>query len=156
MAHLRWEIVVRIAYFDCFSGAAGDMILGALIDAGLDVALLQNLVRALGLPGVELSAEKVKRKGMAATHVNVQVAPGSQKKHRHLPEILKIIASADLPERAAQRARDVFMRLAECEASVHGTTVDRVHFHEVGAADAIVDIVGACVGLEHLKVDRVV
>lgn len=147
---------MRIAYFDCFSGAAGDMLLGAMIDSGIGVEFFQDVVRSLNLPGVELFAEKVKRKGIAGTHVQVAVAPGSQKKHRHLPEILRIIDGAGLSERATRNAKAVFQRLAEAEAQVHATTIEKVHFHEVGAADAIVDIVGACVGLERLNIDRVI
>lgn len=144
-----------IAYFDCFSGAAGDMILAAMIDAGLPVDFLQDLLRRLKLPGVTLTAEKVKRHGLSATHVNVVVAPEAQKKHRHLHHILQIIDAAELPPTVAARAKAVFQRLAEAEAAVHGTSVEKVHFHEVGAADAIADIVGACAGFERLGLTRI-
>lgn len=144
-----------IAYFDCFSGAAGDMILAAMVDAGLPLDFLQDVVRRLRLPGVTLAAEKVKRHGLSATHVNVVVGPEAQKKHRHLHQIVQIIDAAELPPTVTARAKAVFQRLAEAEAAVHGTSVEKVHFHEVGAADAIVDIVGACAGFERLGLSRI-
>lgn len=146
---------MRIAHFDCFSGVAGDMVLGALVDAGCPLETLQDIMSRLSLPGVTLTAEKVLRHGLAATHARVVVEPGSQKAHRHLPQIVKIIDDANLSPNAAANAIAVFVRLAEAEALVHGTTVEKVHFHEVGAADAIVDIVCACAGLEALGVEQV-
>lgn len=146
---------MRIAYFDCFSGAAGDMILAALIDAGWPAERLHWLVNQLGLPGVSATVEKVKRHGIAATHVRVVIGPEAIKKHRHLHHIRDIIdAAAGLPPRMKDNALAVFRRLAEAEAAVHQTTIEKVHFHEVGAADAIVDIVGACLGLADLGVER--
>lgn len=145
---------MRIAYFDCFSGMAGDMTLAALVDAGLPLNTLSELISTLKLPGVTLNATKVKRHGISATHVDVKVDPEQSKKHRHLHHIVKIIEEAGLSRTVTQRALAVFTRLAEAEAAVHDTTVEKVHFHEVGAADAIVDIVGACVGFEALRIDR--
>ena len=147
---------MRCGYFDCFSGAAGDMILAALVDAGVPVEVFQRAVADLKLPDVRLSAEKVKRHGLAATYVRVELGPAAQKKHRHLPEIAGILDAADLSQRVRERARAVFQRLGEAEAAVHNTTIEKVHFHEVGAADAIVDIVCACVGVEHLGLERIV
>lgn len=146
---------MRIAYFDCFCGAAGDMILAAMVDAGLPVDVLDGLVARLGLPEVKLVATRVRRGGLAATHVNVEVGPAARTSHRHLPEILEIIAHADLPCEVFKSATRVFRRLAEAEAAVHGTPVEAVHFHEVGAADSIIDIVGACAGLHALGIERV-
>jgi hypothetical protein len=145
---------MRCGYFDCFSGAAGDMILGALLDAGCPIQTLQETIAKLSLPGVSLRAERVQRHGLAATHARVEVQPGSQKAHRHLPDIVKIIEAARLEPRVASNAKAVFGRLAEAEAHVHGIAVEQVHFHEVGAADAIVDIVGACAGLAALEIER--
>ena len=147
---------MRIGYFDCFCGAAGDMILGALVDAGCPLPALQETVAALKLPGVSLSAEKVDQKGIAAMRVTVAVGPEPRKKHRHLPEIVSIIDRAGLKPRVADGAKTIFGRLAEAEATVHNTAVEKVHFHEVGAADAIVDIVCACAGLALLKIERVI
>lgn len=146
---------MKIAYFDCFSGAAGDMILGALIDAGCPIGVLQDMVARLGLPEVSLAAERVSRHGIAATHARVSVGPAAQKKHRHLPQIERILDDAGLSAGVVARAKDVFRRLAQAEATVHGTTPEKVHFHEVGAADAIIDVVGAAVALEALRVEAV-
>ncbi len=152
---------MRCGYFDCFSGAAGDMILGAILHAGCPLDALQSAIARLKLPGVRLSAESVRRGGIAATqaHVNVlplsdQARPHQPRRARHLPEILDIIAAAQLPGAVEQHAVRIFRRLAEAEAAVHGITVDSVHFHEVGADDAIVDIVGACAGIELLGIQR--
>jgi hypothetical protein len=146
----------RIAYFDCFSGAAGDMILAALLDAGLPLEVLHDTVRALKLAGVSLAAEKVQTHGLAATRVHVFVDASTPRKHRHLHHIDGIIDDAALPPQTAERAKSVFRRLAEAEAKVHATTIEKVHFHEVGAEDAIVDIVGACAGLDALGVTRII
>ncbi len=144
---------MRIAYFDCFSGASGDMILGALLDAGWSVDELRSGIGALGLSGVEISAEKVSKQGFSATQVRVQYP--EEKSHRHLKDVRAILHGGGLPSAVAERADEIFTRLAEAEAQVHGTSVERVHFHEVGAVDAIVDIAGACLGLAALGVDRV-
>ncbi|MCA9242322.1 MAG: nickel pincer cofactor biosynthesis protein LarC [Phycisphaerales bacterium] len=147
---------MRIAYFDCFSGVAGDMTLAALLDAGCPRDALDDCVRRLNLPGVSLRVERVKRHGISANHVTVEIPDEAKKAHRHLSHIEKIIDAADLPTAVADNAKRVFRRLAEAEAKVHGTTVEKVHFHEVGAVDAIVDVVGACAGLAELRIDRVV
>ncbi len=146
---------MRCAHFDCYSGAAGDMILAALIDAGLQPTTLHALIDRLSLPGVTLHVSRVQRNGIAAAHVDVQLDPAHQKAHRHLPQILDIIARAGLPATVSACAERIFRRLAEAEAKVHGISIDKVHFHEVGAADAIVDIVGACVGLRELNIERI-
>lgn len=146
---------MRIAYFDCFSGAAGDMILAALLDAGCPLGPLQQAVQALNLPGVTLRAEKVKRGGIAATHVRVDVGAEAQEKHRHLHHITAMIDAARLAPPVADAAKRVFQRLAAAEAQVHATTIEKVHFHEVGAADAIVDIVCACAALHELRIEAV-
>ena len=149
---------MRLAWFDCFSGASGDMILGALLDAGLDLEALRADVAALGLGNVSLRREQVARAGIAGTRLHVEVAHGHDHGHshgRHLGDILDLIASADLPERVKEHASRVFRRLGEAEAAVHGSDVESVHFHEVGAEDAIVDICGAAAGLARLGVDEV-
>ncbi len=143
----------RCAYIDCFNGVAGDMILGALLDAGWSAAELTELPRRLKLSGVVVTAERVDRGGLAAMQVRVD-CPQSQP-HRHLPDIIGLLAAGDLPDAVRERSGQIFMRLAEAEARVHGTRVEEVHFHEVGAADAIIDIVGACVGLASLGVEQV-
>lgn len=146
---------MRVAHFDCFGGVAGDMVLGALLDAGCPLETLAGVVERLSLPGVRLTAEKTRRHSLAATLAHVAVDPDSQTAHRHLPQITAIIDKAALPPRVAANAKAVFGSLARAEADVHGSSVNEVHFHEVGAADAIVDIVCACAGLDQLGVERV-
>lgn len=143
---------MRICYLDAFSGISGDMLVGALADAGADSAAIAEALRSLGT-GVSVSFEKVKRCGIAASkfHVRAEEAP----KHRHLSGILKMIDAASLPDRVKQNAAAVFQRLGEAEAAVHQTPIEKVHFHEVGAVDSIADIVGACLGFELLGVEAI-
>ena len=145
---------MTIAYFDCFAGAAGDMIVGAMLDAGADFAALQVELAKLGLPGYRLQAAAVQRTGMGGTHFQVELAEHDHH-HRHLAEILDMIDRAGLSPAAAANAKAVFQRLGEAEAKVHRVSVQDVHFHEVGAVDSIVDIVGACVPFDLLGVDEV-
>jgi pyridinium-3,5-bisthiocarboxylic acid mononucleotide nickel chelatase len=140
----------RIAYFDCFSGISGDMVLGALVDAGADLRTIEAELRKLGLEGWSISAEKVKRGAIFATQVKVGTSEGHH--HRGLSIILGRIDKAGLAPRAADRARRIFTRLAEAEAKVHNLPVEEVHFHEVGAVDSIVDIVGAAIAFELLGI----
>lgn len=141
-----------VAYFDCFSGVSGDMVLGALVDAGAELRAIEGELRKLGMEGWSVAAEKVKRGAISATHVKVET--GETHHHRGLAAILKMIEGAGLAPRAAERAAAIFRRLAEAEARVHNVTVEQVHFHEVGAADSIIDIVGAAVGFELLDIDE--
>ncbi len=143
---------MKLCYFDCFSGISGDMALGALVDAGADIARIEAELRKLAVSGWTLAAEKVKRGPLQATAVRVKISESHH--HRGLGDILKLIEGAGLPPRAAGRASQVFKCLGEAEARVHGIPVEKVHFHEVGAVDAIVDIVGACVGFELLGIDE--
>ena len=143
---------VGIAYFDCFSGISGDMVLGALVDAGANLRVIEAELRKLGLEGWSISAEKVKRGAISATHLKVETSEGHH--HRGLSVILGRIDKASLAPRTASRAQKIFTRLAEAEAKVHQLAVEQVHFHEVGAVDSIVDIVGAAIGFELLGVDE--
>ena len=143
---------MKIAYFDAFSGIAGDMTVAALIDAGADFNALAAGLDSLST-GARFSIEKTKRQGIAATKFDI--AFEDQKKHRHLPHIVKMIEAADLPAPVKQNAIKVFETLGAAEAQVHGTTIEKVHFHEVGAIDSICDIVGACLGLHLLGVESV-
>lgn len=138
----------RIGWLDCASGASGDMMLGALVDAGVPLAVLQAAVDAVAPERVTLSAEPVQRNGLAATHVRVSGTESHH--HRTWTDIAKLLASAPLDEAVRSRAHATFLALAEAEARVHGTTPDHIHFHEVGALDAIADVVGACAGFVHL------
>ncbi|MDZ7615921.1 MAG: nickel pincer cofactor biosynthesis protein LarC [Patescibacteria group bacterium] len=146
--------MTRIAYFDCASGISGDMTLGALVDAGADLDAMNRAIHSLGLPGCRLVAQEVKKHALRATQVTVEYTP--EHKHRHLHHILAMLDAAELTGRQRQTARQIFTRLAEAEAKVHGCAIEKVHFHEVGAADSIADVVGAAVGLDLLGVDRVV
>lgn len=144
---------MRIGYLDCFSGIAGDMCVGAMLDAGLELSSLTGPVASLGLPGVTVAAARVRRCGIAGTHFRV-VLERAEHTHRHLDDILEIVARAELPDPARHHASEVFRRIAEVEAAVHDVPVDHVHFHEVGAADTIVDVVCACLGLHLLGIER--
>jgi uncharacterized protein (TIGR00299 family) protein len=141
-----------IAYFDCFSGISGDMVLGALVDAGADLRQIESELRKLGLDNWSISAEKVKRGAIFATHV--KVATQEDHHHRGLSIILKRIDDARLAPRAADRAKKIFERLAAAEAKVHNIEIEKVHFHEVGAIDSIIDIVGSAIGFDLLGIDE--
>jgi uncharacterized protein (TIGR00299 family) protein len=143
---------MKLAYFDCFSGISGDMALGALVDAGCDVERLREELRGLQVPGWELSAEKVWKNGMAATYVKVKSA--DQQKHRSLSTILEILQKSQLARQVRERAAAIFQKLGEAEARVHDVPIEKIHFHEVGAVDAIIDIVGACIGFGALGIER--
>lgn len=144
-----------IAYFDCYSGISGDMTLGALVDAGADPEALRAQVAGLGLAGYDLRFEKVERQGITGTKAVVALDEGVARPHRHLSDILAILDASSLPPVVRERASNVFKTLAEAEARVHGVAVEQVHFHEVGALDAIVDVVGSVAGLELLGVRQV-
>lgn len=145
---------MRVAYFDCPSGASGDMILGALVDAGAPFEALARELDALGVPGYRLERREVIKAGFRATKVDVALGP-HEAGHRGLRDILDILEGSRLAPAVRDMASRIFQRLAEAEARVHGTTPERVHFHEVGAVDAIVDVTGACIGLHLLGVDAV-
>lgn len=155
---------MRIAYLDCFSGASGDMLLGALLDAGLAEADLRHDLAKLAVDEFALTVERRVVQGFAATQVRIVCQPQHPAQdhhrdhghhhHRHLADIEAILDRSTLPALVRQRAGAVFTRLAEAEAAVHGTTVDQIHFHEVGAVDALVDIVGVVAGLHRLGIAR--
>lgn len=146
--------MMRTAYFDCFSGVSGDMALGALIQCGVEPDRLKELLSGLDLGDWSLSAERVSRHGIGALRVTVH-APDAHGHGRHLADIEHIIERASLPAWVAQSAASVFAHLAEAEARIHQTDVQSLHFHEVGAVDAIIDIVGACALLHELGVDHI-
>ncbi|MDH4223057.1 MAG: nickel pincer cofactor biosynthesis protein LarC [candidate division Zixibacteria bacterium] len=144
---------MRIAYFDCFSGIAGDMILGALIDAGLELKALKKELRKLPLSGYEIRVKKVKKNEILGTKFEIKVE--KEKKHRNLEDIFKIIDKSSFGKKIKDDSKRIFQKLAKAESLVHGVKIDRIHFHEVGAVDAIIDIVGAVVALDILKIDKV-
>jgi len=156
---------LRIAYLDTFSGISGDMTVGALLDLGLPIERVREAVGTLGLDGVEVWTERTERSGITATKFQVRVHgrhPDSphrhdevRRGHRPYVSIRDLIASSALEPRVRDRALAVFARLAEAEATVHGVPTDQVEFHEVGALDAIVDVVGAALGFTHLGIDDI-
>lgn len=146
---------MNICYLDAFCGLGGDMLVGALADAGAEPAALSAGLGSLGT-GAAFEFEKTSRGGIAATKFHVREPhEHHHHHHRHLPDILALIERAELPGRAKQNASAVFQRLGEVEAAVHGVAIERVHFHEVGAVDSICDIVGACLGFELLAVEEI-
>ncbi|MCC7086945.1 MAG: nickel pincer cofactor biosynthesis protein LarC [Pirellulales bacterium] len=142
---------MRIAYFDCLSGIAGDMTLAALVDAGADLQAIQAAVASLGLPSVNITADEVRRKGFRGIKIQIEYEP--QPQHRHLHQITAMIEAGQLTAHAKELAKRIFTRLGEAEATVHGVEIRKVHFHEVGAIDSIADIVGTAVALDQLNID---
>ncbi|MEP6946571.1 MAG: nickel pincer cofactor biosynthesis protein LarC [Acidobacteriota bacterium] len=143
---------MRTLYFDCFAGASGNMILGALIAAGVEPERLEAELRKLDIADFELVISRVDRSGISSVHVDVRVP--HEHVHRHLSDIEAIIDRSVISESVRRRAKAIFKRLASAEAKIHGIDVNKVHFHEVGAMDAIVDVVGACIGFEMLGIER--
>lgn len=143
---------MNIVYFDCVAGAAGDMILGSLVALGAPLAEIDKRLRALPLDGFTLREARVERHGFEA--LQLQVETQDTKKHRHYPEIVRMLEGGRLPERVFRRASATFELLGHAEAAAHGVPIEKVHFHEVGAIDAIVDIVGTAWALELLDVER--
>ncbi|MDI1241504.1 MAG: nickel pincer cofactor biosynthesis protein LarC [bacterium] len=143
---------MKTLYFDCFAGASGNMVLSALIAAGLDADALKKELTKLGLPEFELTVETVDRSGISSTHVRVVIP--DEKNHRHLPEVERIISESELSDGVKESSIAIFRRLAAAEASVHGIEPAKVHFHEVGAFDAIIDIVGSCIGFEMMGIGQ--
>ncbi len=146
---------MRVLYFDCFCGISGDMAVGALIDAGADFQTIQAGLSSLRVPGFRLEAERAPKKGIMATQFRVVLDAHEHHPHRHLHHVVEIIRGGALPEAVKSAAIQTFELLAAAEAAVHGISIEKVHFHEVGAVDSIVDIVAAQYGLHLLEVDCV-
>jgi uncharacterized protein (TIGR00299 family) protein len=154
---------VRVAYFDAIGGAAGDMILGALIDAGLDIELLRDEIGKLGLPGVHIRVDRVTKHQISAAQFEVVVDGVEEHLHQHhhdghgrsLAEIIALIENSGLSRRTRDRALAIFQRIGIAESKIHGVSPNQVHFHEIGAVDSIVDIVGCSVAVDLLGLDRV-
>jgi uncharacterized protein (TIGR00299 family) protein len=155
--------MAKIAYFDCFSGASGDMLIGSLLDAGLDLEVLKKGLAGLDFHGYKLTAEKVVRSGITATKFDVVMDEEehehhhetSHHHHRGLSEILNIINNGKIPDSVKTKSSEIFRKLGTVEAGIHGVPLEEVHFHELGAIDTIVDIVGTVLALETLKIERV-
>jgi uncharacterized protein (TIGR00299 family) protein len=158
---------MRVAYIDMIGGAAGDMLMGAWVDAGLDVRALERELRGVVAGGWELVTERVVRCGIAATHLDLVIPGEDDHAHRpdgshepahhghHLRDILAIVERSALSRRQIERASTIYRRLADAEARVHGSNADEVHFHEVGQIDAILDVAGTCIALDLLGIDDV-
>jgi uncharacterized protein (TIGR00299 family) protein len=145
---------MKVAYFDCFSGVSGDMTLGALVDAGLELAVLRDELSKLPVEHYRLEAELVKRSGLRGTKVHVLIDEVQQPTRKYM-DIVKMITESDLGPEVIQQALDIFRRLGEVEAHLHHEPIEAIHFHEVGAVDSIVDVVGAVIGLHALGVQMV-
>ncbi|MEO7673670.1 MAG: nickel pincer cofactor biosynthesis protein LarC, partial [Pyrinomonadaceae bacterium] len=143
---------MKTLYFDCFAGASGNMILGGLIALGVSTEELTRQLKCLSTSEFGIEIEKVDRSGISATHLKVVIP--EENTHRHLADIEKILRDSSLSELVKQRSIGIFTRLAEAEAKVHGIDVQKVHFHEVGAMDAIIDVVGSCIAFELIGVER--
>jgi pyridinium-3,5-bisthiocarboxylic acid mononucleotide nickel chelatase len=144
---------MRIAYIDCVGGASGDMLLGALVDAGASEDVARSIPAALQLPDCSVTFERVMRGALSALQANV-ITP-KHEEHRHVPELSGIIDRAEVSDRVKHQARSVILRLAEVEARIHHASIESVHLHEVGGDDALIDIVGVLAALENLQIDRV-
>lgn len=145
---------MKTLYFDCFAGASGNMILGALVALGVGQDELIEQIRLLDIPDFEIEFSTRDKSGISAVHAEVKTV--DEKAHRHLHHIEKIINDSRLDEKIKERAVRIFTKLAEAEAKVHGIEIEKVHFHEVGAMDAIIDVVGACIGFEMLGIEKFV
>lgn len=145
---------MKIAYFDLIGGASGDMIMAALLDAGLPEGELRQGLAGLRLPGYELTISRVVKNGFSATQVKVDVAEDVPE--RHLRDLLGLLEHSDLPEGIRSQAGAIFRRLAEVEADIHGVSIEQVHLHELGGVDTMVDVCAALLGLRILGVERLV
>ncbi|MHC1578380.1 MAG: nickel pincer cofactor biosynthesis protein LarC [Dehalococcoidia bacterium] len=144
----------KVAYFDCFSGCSGDMLLGAVVDAGLPLATLKKGLGSLAVHGYKLSAEKVKRSSITATKFTVTMDQTEAQPARFLTDILMLIKTSKLPKNVKDRASTIFQHLGEAESRMHGIPLEKVHFHEVGAVDSIIDVIGVAFALDALKIER--
>jgi len=156
---------MKAIYLDCFSGISGNMLLGAFLDAGMPEDILRSELKKLPVHGYELCIERVVKRGISAAYVDVKLEhhhhdgenghDHDHHHHRHLPDILEIIDESSLSQIVKENSKKIFLCLAKAEAKVHGTTIDDIHFHEVGAVDAIVDIIGTVVCLDYLGIEEV-
>lgn len=145
--------MMKTAYFDCFSGISGDMVLGVLIDVGLDVNYLKKELEKLDVSGYEIKVKKVEKNHIIGTDVDVIVK--EKQKHRSLKDIYNIIDNSRLGKEIKELSKEIFLRLAEAESKVHNIKIGKVHFHEVGAIDSIIDIIGTVIGLKKLQIKDV-
>jgi uncharacterized protein (TIGR00299 family) protein len=146
--------MAKVLYFDCFSGCSGDMVLGALIDAGLPLKMLEKGLGSLAVQGYKLSAKKVKRSAITATKFTVTMDETEAQPARSLKDILRLIKASKLPKKVKNTASAIFQRLGEAESGIHDVPLEKVSFHEIGAVDSIIDIVGVAFGLDALKIEH--
>src|SRR3989338_11066233 len=144
---------MKILYFDCFSGISGDMVLGAMTDAGIDIEAVRKELKKLDMKGYDLKVSRVKRKGIKGTKLDVIVDEKKHLHHTHYKDIKRMIERSKLSKRIKEDSLRIFKNIAEAEAKIHRTSVGNVHFHEVGAADSIVDVVGASICINILNPD---
>ncbi len=144
---------MRAVYFNCFSGISGDMVLAALVDLGWPVKELERELNKLDLSNYQIEAEKVAKQGIISTQIKIRIKEG--KKERTLEDILSILDKSRLEEEIKERSRAIFIRLASVEAKIHGKSIQEVHFHELGALDTIIDVVGAVAGMKYLGIEKV-
>jgi uncharacterized protein (TIGR00299 family) protein len=149
----KLRINMRIAYFDCFSGASGDMILGSMLDAGLSLRLLREELKKLRIPAIRLKVKKVLKQGISATQVIVE-GRSEKRSHRSLKEMLRIIEGSDIESAVKKKSEEIFRRIASVEAGIHQKPMEEIHFHEIGGLDSIVDIVGAVWGFQQMGIDK--
>lgn len=141
-------------YLDCFAGISGNMLLGAFLHAGLPEEVLRENLSYLPIDGYDLSVERVTKCGISAVYVDVKLTHHHHH-HRHLSDIIQIIDNSQLVQKVKDDSKKIFMLLAEAEAKVHGVTIEEIHFHEVGAVDAIIDIVGSAIGLHYFEIEEI-
>ncbi len=144
---------MRAAYFNCFSGISGDMVLAALVDLGWPIKELERELSKLDLFNYQIEAEKVAKQGITSTQIKIRIKEG--KKERTLKDILSILDKSKLEEKIKERSQAIFIRLASVEAKIHGKSVQEVHFHELGGLDTIIDVVGAVAGMKYLGIEKV-
>jgi len=144
---------MRAAYFDCFSGISGDMVLGALVDLGWPVKNLERELDKLDLFDYRIEAKKVAKRGIFSTQIKIRAT--EEKKERTLEDILSILDKSKLEKKVKERSRAIFTKLASVEAKIHGKDVQKIHFHELGGLDTIIDVVGAVAGMNYLGVEKV-
>lgn len=149
---------MKLLYFDCFSGISGDMAIGALVDAGADPRMIENELEKLNLASeYRLHWSKIVKRGISATKFDVELLkPSNGHAHRHYSDIVKLIKAADFNEKVTQIALDIFEIIGQAEGKIHGIPLENVHFHEVGAIDSIIDIVGTAIAIDQIAPDRMV
>ncbi len=146
--------MAKIAYFDCFSGCSGDMILAALLDAGLPLEELKVALSKISITGYDLSVKKTQRASIVATEVKVTIDEEIAAPMHDLRSVLRLIVGSDLPPGVKEKGTAIFQRLAEAESKIHGHSIEKVHFHELGGVDSMIDIIGALIGFDALKIEQ--